>query len=133
MVRVVLDCILNLSCPDKLGLVKTVSDWLYAENGNIIDSDQFGDPDSQTFFMRVHFSLEDKPGSTIERLHESFARVGEEHQMVCWHCGVESYSRDHIIWAACCGRSICEITARGSHFCCFSLALISSAAPSLSF
>ena len=65
-----------------MGLVKTVSDWLYAENGNIIDSDQFGDPDSQTFFMRVHFSLEDKPGSTIERLHESFVRVGEEHQMV---------------------------------------------------
>ena len=55
MVRAVLDFILNLSCPDKLGLVKTVSDWLYAENGNIIDSDQFGDPDSQTFFMRVHF------------------------------------------------------------------------------
>ena len=82
MVRVVLDCILNLSCPDKLGLVKTVSYWLYAENGNIIDSDQFGDPDSQTFFMRVHFSLEDKSGSTIERLHESFVRVGEEHQMV---------------------------------------------------
>lgn len=80
--RAVLDCILNLSCPDKLGLVKTVSDWLYAENGNIIDSDQFGDPDSQTFFMRVHFSLEDKPGSTIERLYESFVRVGEEHQMV---------------------------------------------------
>ena len=82
MVRAVLDFILNLSFPDKLGLVKTVSDWLYAENGNIIDSDQFGAPDSQTFIMREHFSLEDEPGSTIERLYESFVRVGEVHQMV---------------------------------------------------
>tara|TARA_E500000331_G_C17239989_1_gene706589 strand:- start:1219 stop:2022 length:804 start_codon:yes stop_codon:yes gene_type:complete len=60
--------------------VKTVSDWLYAENGNIIDSDQFGDPNSETFFMRVHFSLREE-ATTVARLRSSFAVVAEEHQM----------------------------------------------------
>ena len=54
---------------------------MYAENGNIIDSDQFGDPDSRTFFMRVHFSLTDTEETTVEHLRSSFTVVAEEHQI----------------------------------------------------
>lgn len=50
-----MEYIINLSCPDRLGLVRTVSGWLFDSGCNILDSDQFLDADSSTFFMRVHF------------------------------------------------------------------------------
>ena len=52
--------ILKLSCPDKIGIVAAVSNFLADNFCNIQDSDQFGDPESKRFFMRVHFETEDK-------------------------------------------------------------------------
>jgi formyltetrahydrofolate deformylase len=51
--------ILTLSCPDRRGIVHGVAGLLAERGGNIIDSQQFGDPDDGTFFMRVHFAAED--------------------------------------------------------------------------
>ena len=51
--------ILTLSCIDQRGIVHRVSGFLSDHGCNIIDSAQFGDAQSQTFFMRVHFSSED--------------------------------------------------------------------------
>ena len=51
--------ILTLSCNDQRGIVLRVAGFLAEHGCNIIDSAQFGDPESQLFFMRVHFALED--------------------------------------------------------------------------
>ncbi|HEY1043292.1 MAG TPA: formyltetrahydrofolate deformylase [Telluria sp.] len=51
--------ILTLSCLDRRGIVLRVSGFLAAHGCNILDSAQFGDPESKLFFMRVHFALED--------------------------------------------------------------------------
>ena len=51
--------ILTLSCLDQRGIVLRVSGFLAEHGCNIIDSDQFGDPESKLFFMRIHFALED--------------------------------------------------------------------------
>ncbi|MCC5860934.1 MAG: formyltetrahydrofolate deformylase [Gammaproteobacteria bacterium] len=51
--------ILTLSCPDRVGIVHAVSGFLAERGCNILDSAQFGDPDSGQFFMRVHFSAGD--------------------------------------------------------------------------
>ncbi|KQV27226.1 formyltetrahydrofolate deformylase [Massilia sp. Root335] len=51
--------ILTLSCLDHRGIVLRVSGFLAEHGCNIIDSAQFGDPESKLFFMRVHFALED--------------------------------------------------------------------------
>ncbi|MFC5511192.1 formyltetrahydrofolate deformylase [Massilia jejuensis] len=51
--------ILTLSCIDQRGIVLRVAGFLAEHGCNIIDSAQFGDPESQLFFMRVHFALED--------------------------------------------------------------------------
>jgi formyltetrahydrofolate deformylase len=51
--------ILTLSCNDQRGLVLRVAGFLAEHGCNIIDSAQFGDPESKLFFMRVHFALED--------------------------------------------------------------------------
>jgi len=73
--------ILNLSCPDKAGLVRIVSNWLYDKNCNIIDSDQFGDPKSSNFFMRVHFQGGGNNPNFEDDLVKSFSNIANRHQM----------------------------------------------------
>jgi formyltetrahydrofolate deformylase len=45
--------ILTLSCPDQPGIVHAVAGMLAEHGGNITESQQFGDPGSGLFFMRV--------------------------------------------------------------------------------
>ncbi|MFI9436240.1 MULTISPECIES: formyltetrahydrofolate deformylase [Streptosporangium] len=47
--------VLTLSCPDRPGVVAAVSGLLAARGCNITESQQFGDPVSERFFMRVQF------------------------------------------------------------------------------
>jgi formyltetrahydrofolate deformylase len=72
--------ILTLSCPDQRGIVHRVSGFLAEHGCNIIDSAQFGDAQSQLFFMRVHFAAED-PAVTDEVLRSDFAKVAQSLQM----------------------------------------------------
>jgi formyltetrahydrofolate deformylase len=53
------ELILTLTCPDRRGIVAAVAGLINERGGNIIDSQQFGDPDARTFFMRVHFAIGD--------------------------------------------------------------------------
>src|SRR5690606_31001750 len=53
--------------------------WLLDLNGNIIDAQQFGDLETQRFFMRVHFVLP-KPAD-IATLESSFASVASRFGM----------------------------------------------------
>ena len=66
--------ILTLSCHDQRGIVHRVSGFLAEHGCNIIDSAQFGDAETQRFFMRVHFAREDAAFSDAV-LREDFARV----------------------------------------------------------
>lgn len=72
--------ILTLSCPDQRGIVHSVSGFLAQHGCNIIDSAQFGDAQSASFFMRVHFAVED---STVSEavLRAEFAILGSQQQM----------------------------------------------------
>ena len=45
--------VLSLSCPDRPGIVHAVSGAMAAAGGNITESQQFGDPFTGRFFMRV--------------------------------------------------------------------------------
>ena len=72
--------ILTLSCPDQRGIVHRVSGFLAAHGCNILDSAQFGDAQSQLFFMRVHFAAEN-PEIGDAKLRAEFARVASELQM----------------------------------------------------
>ena len=49
--------VLTLSCPDRPGIVAAVSGALADRNGNIVESQQYGDPATSRFFMRVQFTL----------------------------------------------------------------------------
>lgn len=69
--------ILTLSTPDHRGIVYRVSGFLSERSCNILDSAQFGDPQSQTFFMRVHFAVEDAAMGDA-RLRAEFAALAAE-------------------------------------------------------
>lgn len=72
--------ILTLSCPDQMGIVHAVSGFLFERGGNIVDSAQFDDQDSDRFFMRVHFE-EHRPDVTLDVLKSEFAPIAEKFNM----------------------------------------------------
>lgn len=74
------DHILTLSCPDKSGIVHAVTGLLAQHNLNILDLQQFSDPASQKFFMRVHFG----PAETISQLTDSFEKLQQDLQCTHW-------------------------------------------------
>jgi formyltetrahydrofolate deformylase len=51
--------VLLISCPDRKGLVATVSDFIFRHGGNILHTDEHTDADSAWFLMRVEFSPAD--------------------------------------------------------------------------
>ena len=74
------EAILLISCPDKKGVVATVTNYLYEKNGNVLDADQHIDAQTNTFFMRIEWSLE---GFNIEeaKIAESFIPIAKKFDM----------------------------------------------------
>jgi len=49
--------ILLISCPDCKGITAAVTNFIFQYNGNIVSADQHIDEQSNTFFMRIEWSL----------------------------------------------------------------------------
>lgn len=60
--------ILTLSCADRPGIVHAVSGALVAAACNITESQQYGSPDTGTFFMRVAITTESSRAAVIAHL-----------------------------------------------------------------
>jgi formyltetrahydrofolate deformylase len=71
------DHFLTLSCPDKAGIVHAVTGLLAKENLTILDLQQFSDPASKMFFMRVHFGH----ATELATLQNSMADLAKEMSM----------------------------------------------------
>ncbi|BBI32079.1 formyltetrahydrofolate deformylase [Cohnella abietis] len=70
-----------ISCPDRAGIVAAVSQFLYEQGANIIQSDQYTmDPEGGMFFMRVEFDLVDLE-QRLPSLQEDFARISDRFSM----------------------------------------------------
>jgi formyltetrahydrofolate deformylase len=65
-----------ISCPDRKGLVATVSDFIYRHGGNILHTDEHTDADSTWFLMRVEFDPADFdiPLSSLSQQFEPIAK-----------------------------------------------------------
>ncbi|MFC7495644.1 MULTISPECIES: formyltetrahydrofolate deformylase [unclassified Nocardioides] len=73
------DYVLILSCPDRPGIVHAVSGFLVSRGGNILESQQYGDPLTNRFFMRIDFEA---PGPVdADAMREAFAPVAEQFEM----------------------------------------------------
>ena len=72
---------LLIHCPDKIGIVASVSKFIHENGGNIIDLDQHVDPYNKIFFMRIEWSLENF-AITNEKIGEHFSLlIGEKFNM----------------------------------------------------
>ena len=70
--------ILTLSCPDRRGIVAKVSAFLFERGCNILDAQQFDDPETGAFFMRVVFAPD---GADAESLRSQFQALADELKM----------------------------------------------------
>lgn len=73
--------ILLIHCPDKPGIVVTVTEFIYKNGGNILYLDQHVDSERGVFFMRVEWSL-DQFSIKREKIAEYFETlVGSRYEM----------------------------------------------------
>ena len=72
--------ILLISSPDQKGITASVTDFIYRNNGNIVHADQHIDEQSNTFFMRIEWSLD---GFAIHRgdIEGQFKPIAKKFQM----------------------------------------------------
>ncbi len=63
--------VLLIDCPDRRGLVASTSTFFYERGFNILTCQQYADPDTGSFFMRMKLSLEDLTTSR-RHLEEEF-------------------------------------------------------------
>ena len=68
--------VLSLSCPDVPGIVHAVSGMLAERGGNISESQQFGDPDTGLFFMRVDVASSSSREVLAEGMEALASRFG---------------------------------------------------------
>ncbi|MBC9226116.1 formyltetrahydrofolate deformylase [Aeromicrobium sp. 636] len=52
------DFILTFACPDRVGIVATIASTLAQDGWTITESQQYADPDTRRFFMRVRFAAD---------------------------------------------------------------------------
>jgi len=70
-----------IKCPDQPGIVRTISDFLFSHDANIVASNQYTmDPQGGQFFMRIEFECERLQEKT-EELEKDFQPIAEEFQM----------------------------------------------------
>lgn len=76
------DFILTISCPDQTGIVYRVTEFLFQQGCNILDSAQFGDDETRLFFLRIH--LQAPPTLNDTDLCAGFAPLAQNMKM-SWH------------------------------------------------
>lgn len=70
--------ILTLSCCDRAGITARVTGYLFENGANIMEAQQFNDPDGGNFFMRVAFD----PGSAdMAAIRAGFEPLAAEYDM----------------------------------------------------
>ncbi len=77
--------ILLISCPDNKGITAAVTNFIYENNGNIVHADQHIDEQSNTFFMRIEWSME---GFALSRegIGRAFGPIAERFRMAYELC-----------------------------------------------
>lgn len=72
-----------MHCPDQVGIVAAVSDFLYKNKGNVISLEQHVDQEINHFFMRVAWELDDFV-IPKEKIEDYFATLIGSHFQMKW-------------------------------------------------
>lgn len=74
------DIIVTIRSPDQPGIIARVAPF-FAERGcDIRESTVFGDPETKSFFVRMHLTA---PASTVDQIARDFVPIAEELELDC--------------------------------------------------
>ena len=74
--------ILKIYCKDKAGIISSVSNFLFKNNFNILESSQFRDIRNNNFFMRVKFeTIKNNRNIDIKNIEKNFLSVASKFKM----------------------------------------------------
>lgn len=73
--------ILVTSCPERIGIVRSVADFLYELGASIVDSAQYTDIENEKFFSRWEFSPGTKPLPPLDEVNSLFENIANEFSM----------------------------------------------------
>ena len=74
--------ILKINCKDKAGIISAVSNFLFKNGFNILESSQFRDIKNNNFFMRVKFeNMKNKKNNDIKNIEKNFLNVANKFKM----------------------------------------------------
>lgn len=111
------ELVLRFACADRAGIVHAVTGFLLARGCTVTQSQQYGDPDSGRFFMRVQFRA-DLAGTgvpsnavTQESIAEEFASVAEQFGMT-WHLSDQSRRQRILLMAGIEGHCLNDLLFR---------------------
>src|ERR1035437_2204068 len=90
--------VLLVSCPDRMGEVASIADFIYRHSGNIIHADEHADEESGLFLMRVEFDAA-KFDIALDDFGKHFAPVAEKFQMN-WRLAQSSHRQRMIIFVS---------------------------------
>jgi len=90
--------VLLVSCPDRMGEVASIADFIYRHSGNIIHADEHADEESGLFLMRVEFDAA-KFDIALDDFGTHFAPVAEKFQMN-WRLAQSSHRQRMIIFVS---------------------------------
>ncbi len=88
--------VLLINCPDQKGVVATVSNFLFENGANIIDSQQHSTGLDQEFFMRIEFDASNFKLSP-EELEKDFASISQKFSMKHSFCDQSKKKRMAIL------------------------------------
>lgn len=102
--------ILLIHCPDREGLVATVTEFIFRHKGNILHLDQHVDSEQNVFFMRVEWDLAafDIPRNEI---HTDFVPIAERFQME-WDLSFADVNKRMAIFVSKGGHCLYDLLAR---------------------
>jgi formyltetrahydrofolate deformylase len=73
--------VLTLACPDVAGLVSAVTTFLFQSGAFVVESADYGDPDTGLFFMRTVFRGDDESELSIGVLRAAFEPLARRFHM----------------------------------------------------
>ena len=74
------DYILTITCDDRTGIVAAVSTFLSERSCFVKEAAQYGDPDTNRFFLRLVFTIQDQALS-LRQIEKDFDPVGQNYRM----------------------------------------------------
>ena len=108
------ELVLRFACADRAGIVHAVTGFLLAQGCTVTQSQQYGDPDSGRFFMRVQFRADPRqPSGTVtqESVTRQFTSVAEQFGMT-WHLSDQSRRQRILLMAGTEGHCLNDLLFR---------------------